>query len=111
MGDRYDRPAPAWLKKWQFREPELALEPLSPAPIGHNGGPELEDSGYLWRKHCWTAAHKEAWKTPPLDVLRFRVARAEAAGLTYRDYMLTLLDTGRYPQKGTGMGKKKANSE
>jgi hypothetical protein len=72
--------------------------------LGHNGGPELEPEDddptgrLLFVKWAWTRAHDEAWKTPPLDILRFRVARAEAAGLTYREYMLQLLDTGRYPQ-------------
>jgi hypothetical protein len=70
--------------------------------LGHNGGPELEDDDptgrMLFVKWAWTRAHDEAWKTPPLDILRFRVARAEAAGLTYREYMLQLLDTGQYPQ-------------
>lgn len=74
--------------------------------LGHNGGPELapglEDDDptgrLLFVKWAWTRAHDEAWKTPPMDILRFRVSRAEAAGLTYRDYMLQLLDTGSYPQ-------------
>ena len=69
---------------------------------GHNGGPELEDDDptgrLLFVKWAWTRAHDEAWKTPPMDILRFRVSRAEAAGLTYREYMLQLLDTGNYPQ-------------
>jgi hypothetical protein len=74
--------------------------------LGHNGGPELapglEDDDptgrLLFVKWAWTRAHDEAWKTPPMDILRFRVSRAEAAGLTYREYMLQLLDTGSYPQ-------------
>jgi hypothetical protein len=73
--------------------------------LGHNGGPELEDDDptgrLLFVKWAWTRAHDEAWKTPPLDILRFRVARAEAAGLSYREYMLQLLDTGSYPQAKT----------
>jgi hypothetical protein len=75
--------------------------------FGHNGGPELQDpqledddptGRLLFVKWAWTRAHDEAWKTPPLDILRFRVARAEAAGMSYRAYMLQLLDTGQYPQ-------------
>ena len=34
-----------------------------------------------------------------MSVLKFRAARAEAAGVSYREYMLHLLDTGRYLQK------------
>lgn len=69
------------------------------ARIGHNQGPPLEEPAgdplvhYLWRK-----AHAEAWKNPPLPILKFRMARAEAAGVTYREYMLELLDTGRHLQ-------------
>lgn len=72
-----------------------------PASIGHNNGPPLEDEapGYLWRRHSWKKAHAAAWKTPPMDILKFRVARAEAAGVTYEQYMLELLDTGRRLQK------------
>jgi len=76
-----------------------------PSVIGHNGGPPLEDEqpGYLWRKHLWTKAYKQAWKTPSMAVLKFRVARAEAAGVTYEQYMLELLDTGRHLQKDDGL--------
>jgi hypothetical protein len=67
--------------------------------IGHNGGPPIQDAvnnGFVrWR---WRQAHKEAWRNPPMSILRFRVARAKAAGVTYREYMLALLDTGRHLQ-------------
>jgi hypothetical protein len=80
--------------------PSMATE--TDLKLGHNGGPELEDDDptgrLLFVKWAWTRAHDDAWKTPPMDILRFRVARAEAAGLTYREYMLQLLDTGTYPQ-------------
>ena len=72
-----------------------------PAPIGHNNGPPLDEPvndafvGWRWRK-----AHREAWKKPSMSVMKFRLARAEAAGVSYRDYMLELLDTGRHLQAG-----------
>jgi len=70
--------------------------------IGHNGGPPLDDDEppgkLLFVRHCWKKAHEEVWRNPPRDILLFRLRRAEAAGLTYREYMLKLLDTGRYPQ-------------
>jgi hypothetical protein len=101
MGDRYDRTLrhrrfglkvpPDTILRW-------GLEPTR--GIGDNGGPPLEEEqGYLWRRHCWAKAHREVWKNPPMSILRFRVARAEAAGVSYRDYMLHLLDTGRHLQK------------
>lgn len=72
--------------------------------IGHNGGPPLDDDEppgkLLFVRHSWKKAHAEVWKNPPRDILLFRLRRAEAAGLTYHEYMLQLLDTGRYPQAG-----------
>ena len=57
----------------------------------------MADAFVRWR---WRKAHKKAWKNPPLSILKLRVAHAEAAGVTYRDYMLELLDTGRHLQPG-----------
>jgi hypothetical protein len=48
---------------------------------------------YRWRK-----AHAEVWKNPPLSILKLRMQRAEAAGVSYREYMLELLDSGRHLQ-------------
>ena len=45
-------------------------------------------------------AHRAAWRSPSRDITLFRLRRAEAAGLSYHDYMLRLLDSGRYPQAG-----------
>jgi hypothetical protein len=72
-----------------------------PAGLGHNGGPPLDDEPpgkLLFVRHCWKKAHAAAWKAPSHDIALFRLRRAEAAGLTYEQYMLKLLDTGRYPQ-------------
>lgn len=69
---------------------------LSPA-IGHNGGPPLEnpDPGASWRLWCWRRAHKRAWSAPREIALR-RLARAEALGITYREYTLEILERGRH---------------
>ena len=107
MGDRYDRDREARRKRnGQVMPPEPILTwgigdvAQVSHDVGPNGGPPLdEEPGYLWRKYCWTKAYKEAWKPPSMAVLKFRVARAEAAGLTYHEYMLELLDTGRHLQK------------
>ncbi len=108
MGDRYDREL-ARQRRLQggMKPPELILNwGLSPAqaaapaaPIGHNGGPPIAEPADLYVLHAWKAAHSAVWKNPPLDILRFRLARAEAAGVTYEQYMLELLDTGRHLQK------------
>ena len=107
MGDRYDREQEARRKRnGQVMPPEPILTwgigdvAQRRHDVGHNGGPSLdEEPGYLWRKHCWTKAYNDAWKPPSMAVLKFRVARAEAAGLTYHEYMLELLDSGRHLQK------------
>ena len=102
MGDRYDREREARRKRYgkvMPPEPILTWGIGDVTNVGHNGGPPLDDEpGYLWRKYCWTKAYNEAWKPPSMAVLKFRVARAEAAGLSYHEYMLELLDTGRHAQ-------------
>jgi hypothetical protein len=112
MGDRYDR------NQRKLAHPALrGLKPpseiltwglSSPARIGHNQGPPLDepvaDAFVRWR---WRRAHKEAWKTPPMSILKLRVARAEAAGVTYREYMLELLDSGRHLQAEDIAGRRR----
>lgn len=73
--------------------------------IGHNGGPPLDEDDeppgkLLFVKWAWTQARKKAFAAPTTEIMRFRLARAEAANLTYDEYVLRLLDTGRYPQAG-----------
>ncbi len=65
--------------------------------IGDNGGPPLEeDPGAAWRGYCWRRAHRKAWKTPPREIALRRLERAEALGMSYRDYTLEILERGRY---------------
>jgi hypothetical protein len=61
--------------------------------VGHNGGPPLT-IGPDWGQFCWKKAHAKAWKTPPREVALARLARAEALGMTYREYTAVLLDRG-----------------
>jgi hypothetical protein len=65
--------------------------------IGHNGGPLLtpDDPHESWRNYCWQRAHKAAWKTPPREIALRRLERAEALGITYREYTLEILERGR----------------
>jgi hypothetical protein len=109
MGDRYDR---------NLRRPRHpALRGLKPpteiivwglARIGHNQGPPLDEPADAFVRWRWRKAHREAWKNPSMSVLKLRVARAEAAGVTYREYMLELLDGGRHLQAGdAGKPRKK----
>lgn len=99
MGDRYDRRKP--------RHPALrGLTPPSEisawavlARLGHNQGPPLDEPvndafvHYRWRK-----AHAAAWKNPSLSIMKLRLERAQAAGVSYHEYMLELLDSGRHLQ-------------
>jgi hypothetical protein len=61
--------------------------------IGHNRGPPL-DPGGDWRQFCWKKAHARAWKTPGREIVIARMARAQALGMTYREYTAILLDRG-----------------
>jgi hypothetical protein len=49
-----------------------------------------------WTHFCWKKAHARAWKTPPREIALRRLARAEALGMTYREYTAHLLDTGEH---------------
>ncbi|MBV1693554.1 MAG: hypothetical protein KGP27_03745 [Hyphomicrobiales bacterium] len=105
MGDRFDRTggrAARGLAHLKGKSPPriVAWGLGEPAGIGHNNGPPIEDEapGYLWRRYRWKKAHAEAWRNPSMAILKFRVARAEAAGVSYEEYVSELLDTGRYLQ-------------
>ena len=70
------------------------------AGIGHNGGPPLEpeeDPGARsWRSWAWRRAHRRAWKTPPREIALARLVRAEALGMSYKEYTLEIMERGRY---------------
>lgn len=107
MGDRVEvsrllrGPRAPWLKA--RRPPEIVAWGLAQpvAGIGHNNGPPLEEPvNDAFVRYRWRKAHAEAHKNPSMSILKFRVARAEAAGVTYEEYLSELLDTGRHLQKG-----------
>jgi hypothetical protein len=93
----------SYVRNW-IRPPQWPLH-----GIGHNGGPPLDDEPpgkRLYVRHAWKKAHAKVWQNPPRDIMLFRLKRAKAAGLTYHEYMLKLLDDGRYPQAGDGVPDK-----
>jgi hypothetical protein len=69
---------------------------MSPPTIGHNNGPPLDDELKIvtWRHYCWKKAHAKAWKTPPREIALARLARAEALGMSYKEYTALVLDKG-----------------
>src|SRR5262245_4084723 len=115
MGDRYDRnrrrglhPALRALPK---PPPEIMAWGLTaPARIGHNQGPPLEEPAVdLFVRYRWRKAHAEVWKNPSLSILRLRMARAEAAGVSYREYILQLVGSERHLQ-ADDVGKAKGDA-
>ena len=73
----------------------------------HNHGPPLDDDegpewgdGDAYVYVNWRAAHQKAWKPKSRDHALFRLARAEAVGLTYEEYTLEILERGRYLSSG-----------
>jgi hypothetical protein len=69
----------------------------------HNNGPPLDDEegpewgdGDIYVYYSWKNAHRAAWKPKSRDHALFRLARAEAVGLTYEEYTLEILERGRY---------------
>jgi hypothetical protein len=98
------------IARWRRPSPEPHW-PL--AGIGHNRGPSLEDEPpgkLLLGRHHWKRAWAAARTTPSHDILRFRLRRAAAAGVSYEEYLVELLDTGRHLQR-EDVEKRKAATE
>jgi hypothetical protein len=74
--------------------PPLPHGAAPPPRIGHNGGPPL-DPNESWRGFVWRKARKRAWQAPR-EVALSRLARAEALGMSYREYTLEILERGKY---------------
>ena len=74
--------------------PRRNTPPPASIGLGHNQGPPLVES--RWHLTAWRMAHKKAWENPPLEVIRRRLKRAQALGMTYRQYTLEILERGRY---------------
>ena len=77
----------------------------SGAPVGHNGGPPLEEAhrpewgdGGIGNYFYWKAAHRAAWHNTSPGIVSFRIRKAERLGLTYEEYTLEILERGRHLQ-------------
>jgi hypothetical protein len=66
--------------------------------LGHNNGPAW-DLETLFLDWCWRKAHEEAWKVPSQEIAVRRAKKAEALGLTYKQYTLEILERGRFPDE------------
>jgi hypothetical protein len=76
--------------------------------LGHNGGPPLDpDHVPEWgldgigTYFDWKRA-RQGSRRASRSVALFRLARAERVGLTYEEYLLEILDRGRYLQLEDG---------
>jgi hypothetical protein len=75
---------------------EAAIDPAPGGRIGHNGGPPL-DAFIGWKGFCWRRAQAAAFKPPGPEIARLRLRRAQALGLTYRQYQSILMHAGKPP--------------
>ena len=77
---------------------------IRPGPgLGHNGGPPLEHVpewgvGGVGTYFVWRAASEAAFKALPVETALRRARKAEALGLTFREYQLEILERGRFLQ-------------
>lgn len=80
-------------------------QPHELPPSTHNGGPPLEHvppwgPGGIGTFMAWRAARDAVWKKVPRETVLRRLAAAERCGVTYEEYSMVLLGTGRYLQPG-----------
>ncbi|MGN6515012.1 MAG: hypothetical protein ACTHLR_04130 [Rhizomicrobium sp.] len=68
--------------------------------LGHNNGPDwFEYERFI--EYCWKKAHAKAWAPPTQEIGVRRARKAEALGVTYRRYVLEILERGRYLDEET----------
>src|SRR5882724_3670118 len=84
------------------RPPEITAADI-PGP-GHNGGPPIDEHipewgvGGIRTYFAWRAASEAAFKSLPAETAIRRAKKAEALGLSFREYQLEILERGRYLQ-------------
>lgn len=96
------------------KNPSLDTPPVQPhTPLMStarlsNGGPPLDDDDThtppwgrngIGRYFEWAAAKKKAFDAP-FDIAKLRAQRAALIGLTYDEYVLEILERGRYLNAG-----------
>ena len=78
-------------------------EQPDPPPPTHNGGPPLDHvppwgRGGIGNYPAWKAASDAVWKRLPRETVLRRLKAAERCGVTYEEYTMVLLGTGRFLQ-------------
>jgi hypothetical protein len=68
--------------------------------LGHNNGPPWFDDE-LYLEHCWKIAHAKAWAPPTQEIGVRRARKAAALGVSYRTYVLEIIERGRYLDEET----------
>ena len=64
--------------------------------LGHNNGPDILES-LLFKEWRWRRVQEEAFAPPDAETGARWAKKAEALGLSYREYRLELLERGRHP--------------
>jgi hypothetical protein len=64
--------------------------------LGHNNGPDILES-LLFKEWRWRRVQEEAFAPPDAGTAARWAKKAEALGLSYREYRLELLERGRHP--------------
>lgn len=64
--------------------------------LGHNNGPDILES-LLFKEWRWRKVQEEAFAPPNAETGARWARKAEALGLSYREYRLELLERGRHP--------------
>ena len=68
--------------------------------LGHNNGPDwFVDELFL--DYCWRKSHARVWAPPSQEIGVRRARKAEALGITYKQYVLEILERGRYLDEDT----------
>jgi hypothetical protein len=68
--------------------------------IGHNNGPDWFEYE-LYIDWCWKQAHAKAWAPPSQEIGVRRARKARELGVTYKQYVLEILERGRYLDEET----------
>ncbi len=90
-GERLAKMRSQQIERLEYQGYVIPLHPM----IGHNMGPGLFDWDRLERRQM-KEAHAAAWAGPTPETVLRRVRKAQESGVSYHDYVLEILERGRY---------------